>query len=242
MEAEILQLVQQHPAYAYLVVFGVLLACGLGVPLPEDITLIAGGYTVYLAHQHGLSSPQLIPMIVVGFFGVLTGDVVLFSLGRWLGPRATRIWPFRKILSPKRMRRARRFFRQYGAWTAFIARFAAGLRAPFFLLAGSMGMRRRTFIIADGAAALISVPLLVWASWRFGAHLDRVKVWLLQSKYALATLIVGLLLYVGIKALIQRRRDRRAAAEEEGAPPPAAEPAEPAGGAAQGDGGAERQN
>lgn len=225
MEARILHLVQQHPAYAYLVVFGVLLACGLGVPLPEDITLIAGGYTVYLAGLHGLQTPRLIPMIAVGFFGVLSGDVVLFTLGRWLGPRATKIWPFRKILSPRRIERAQRFFRHYGAWTAFIARFAAGVRAPIFLLAGSMGMRRRTFVLADGSAALISVPLLVWAAWRFGEHLDRVKHWLLQSKYALATLIGGLLLYLAIKALVGRRRRSASSAAE---PPSASGPTPPA--------------
>ena len=54
-----------------LVVYAVLLACGLGVPIPEDITLVAGGYTVYLAQVHDLGSPQLVPMIVIGMLGEL---------------------------------------------------------------------------------------------------------------------------------------------------------------------------
>ena len=73
MEAEILQFIQQHPAYAYLAVFGMLLACGLGLPLPEDITLVAGGYTVYLAQLKHLDGPYLLPMIVVGLCGVMCG-------------------------------------------------------------------------------------------------------------------------------------------------------------------------
>ena len=32
----------------YLIAFGVLLACGVGVPIPEDITLFAMGYLAYL--------------------------------------------------------------------------------------------------------------------------------------------------------------------------------------------------
>jgi membrane protein DedA with SNARE-associated domain len=34
---------------AYLSIFAVLVACGLGVPLPEDISLILGGFLVYRA-------------------------------------------------------------------------------------------------------------------------------------------------------------------------------------------------
>ncbi|MCV2509445.1 MAG: DedA family protein, partial [Neisseriaceae bacterium] len=29
--------------YGYLAVFSVLILCGLGLPIPEDITLVAGG-------------------------------------------------------------------------------------------------------------------------------------------------------------------------------------------------------
>src|SRR4051812_37162277 len=33
---------------AYLAVFGILVACGLGIPMPEDISLIIGGYLAHL--------------------------------------------------------------------------------------------------------------------------------------------------------------------------------------------------
>ena len=32
---------------AYLLIFGILVACGLGFPLPEDIPLIATGYLIW---------------------------------------------------------------------------------------------------------------------------------------------------------------------------------------------------
>jgi len=210
MEADILQYIQHHPNMAYLAVYGVLLACGLGVPMPEDVTLVAGGYTVYLAQLNKLSSPTLPLMITVGLIGVLTGDVILFMLGRWLGPRATKIWPFRRLFSPHRLERTRTFFHRYGGWTAFFARFAAGLRAPTYLLAGSMGMRFRTFIVADGLAALISVPLLVWLAWKFGAEIDRVKVWLANSKYAVGAVFLILAIYI-IYKIVKKRRAKRAA-------------------------------
>lgn len=214
MEQWILELVQSSPYMAYVAVFGVLLACGLGVPMPEDITLIAGGYTVYVAGLNHAHAPQLIPMMAVGLIGVLTGDTLLFLAGRWLGPKATKIWPFRRLFSPKRLERTRRFFGKYGGWTAFFARFAAGFRAPTFLLAGSMGMKWPTFIVCDGSAALISVPLLVWLAYHFGAEIDQVKAWLGKSKYALAGVFVLLGIYVIVRVVLNRRRRRKLAAAD----------------------------
>lgn len=212
MEAEILQFIQSHPSSAYLAVFGVLLACGLGVPLPEDVTLVAGGYMVYQSQVHQLGQPTLIPMIAVGMAGVLVGDVILFLVGRWMGPRVTRKWPFRRLVTERRMERIYRFFARYGAWTAFFARFAAGLRAPTFLLAGTSRMSFRTFLLADGLAALISVPLLVWSAYRFGHQLDRVKSWLMNAKYGVLLIIAVILviwLAKRLRAAPQRQTDPR---------------------------------
>ena len=206
MEAEIVRIIQQEPAYAYLALYGVLLLCGVGMPMPEDIFLIAGGYSVHLAHQHGLAHPSLGLMIAVGMFGVLTGDVMLFLVGRWAGPRVTRVWPFRVMLSEKRRDRVSHFFTKHGVWTAFFARFAAGLRAPTYLLAGSAGMRFRTFILADGSAAAISVPLLVWAAYRFGPE---VKRWLTRSKVAFGILVGVVVLCLVVRALFKWRAARR---------------------------------
>ena len=215
MEAELISFIQSHPNMAYLVVFSVLLACGLGLPMPEDITLVAGGYAVYLADTHQLGHPRLLPMVGVGLMGVLSGDVILFALGRWGGPRVATVWPFRLLFKPARLERTRLFFRRYGGWTAFVARFAAGFRAPTYLLAGSMGMRTRTFLLADGGAALISVPLLVWLAWRFGAQIDRVKGWLADGRYALLVLFCLLGIWLAQRWIRGRRAQRSATQAKE---------------------------
>src|ERR1700682_2328937 len=59
---------QSEGAAAYLVIFGVLVACGLGVPLPEDISLLTGGFLAYL------EVANLFAMMAVGFVGILCGD------------------------------------------------------------------------------------------------------------------------------------------------------------------------
>ena len=212
MEQHILNFVRANPKNAYLGVFGVLLACGLGLPLPEDIILVTGGYMVYLAERQAIGSPTLVMMLIVGIVGVLSGDTILFFAGRRLGPSVTRIWPFRLMITPKRMQRVQGFFDRYGARTAFIARFAAGLRAPTYLLAGTAGMRFRTFLIADGLAALLSVPAWIVLAWYFGAEIDRVKAWMAKSKYALGALITGVIGYGLYRWLKSRKAKAKQAA------------------------------
>lgn len=66
---------------AYGAILGILLACGLGVPVPEDIILIAAGILA------GLENISLTGALIAGFCGVLAGDIILFFLGRKFGKR-----------------------------------------------------------------------------------------------------------------------------------------------------------
>ncbi len=68
-------MVNFYSTFGYLAVFGMLLLCGLGVPIPEDISIIAGGVI------SGLGYTNVHIMCLVSFFGVLAGDIIVYSLG-----------------------------------------------------------------------------------------------------------------------------------------------------------------
>ena len=70
---------QQYDLYA---VFLVLVLCGLGLPLPEDITLITAGLISYTNHN---TSVQL--MIFICLLGVLVGDFIAFMIGYICGEK-----------------------------------------------------------------------------------------------------------------------------------------------------------
>ena len=72
-----------HGPVAYGSVFAILVACGLGVPLPEDISLILGGFLVYEG------AAQLHWMMLTGFLGILVGDSLIYLAGRKLGSKVT---------------------------------------------------------------------------------------------------------------------------------------------------------
>ena len=154
--------------YGYLAVFSCLLLCGLGVPVPEDITLVAGGVISGLypeVNQH--------IMFVVGILGVLVGDSTMFLGGRIFGYRIQRLKMFRKILSPHRFSQIQQKFKQYGLGVLFVARFLPGLRSPIFLAAGmSRRIPYHVFILMDGFAALISVPVWGYLGYFFADSRD----------------------------------------------------------------------
>ena len=74
-------LVEVFREYPYLGVSAVFLACGLGLPLPEEIVLVSAGYICYLNERVELWS-----MMLVCAAAILAGDAIPFMLGRVFGP------------------------------------------------------------------------------------------------------------------------------------------------------------
>ncbi len=153
-------------AEAYFVILGVLFICGMGVPIPEDVTLIAAGL---LAGNEQISLPGA---LIAGFFGVLAGDTILFFIGQKYG-NAVFKWPvFRKIFTEERIATSKEQIRTHAKKICFAARFMPGLRAPIFLTAGIMKVPFKTFIFQDGLAALISVPAWILLGYWFSDKID----------------------------------------------------------------------
>ncbi len=82
--------------------FGILVLTGLGLPIPEDVILLAAGASVSLGRT------GFYPMVGAALLGVLVADAVLFWLGRRYGPRLLERRPFRYLATPARLERARR--------------------------------------------------------------------------------------------------------------------------------------
>ncbi|OZN24946.1 DedA family protein [Actinobacillus seminis] len=153
--------------YGYFAVFFVLVICGFGVPIPEDITLVSGGVISGL----GYANPHT--MLIVSMFGVLIGDSTMYWLGRIYGTKILRFRPIRKMLTLKRLKSVREKFDKYGNRVLFSARFLPGLRAPIYMISG---ITRRVsftrFILIDFIAAIISVPIWVYLGYFGASNLD----------------------------------------------------------------------
>ena len=83
-------------SYKYAAMFGVLFLCGVGLTLPEEVTLIAAGLAV------GWEEANFWLASVVCVAGILAGDSVIFGMGRYCGRWFLEARPMRWILSAKR--------------------------------------------------------------------------------------------------------------------------------------------
>lgn len=182
---------------AYATIVGILFICGLGVPIPEDITLLAAG----LLAAHG--SISLNGALLAGFVGVMLGDALLFFMGRKFGKKVFALPGLRNLFTDVRIAAAEAKIRRNGPFICFVARFLPGLRSPIFAMSGALGVRPVTFFLLDGFAALISVPVWVVLGYWFGNNLDDAlaKAKHIQSYLfgGLGVLIVGYIIYRFLK-------------------------------------------
>lgn len=176
--------------YGYAAVFLVLVACGFGVPIPEDVTLVTGGVI------SGLGYTDVHVMVVVGLLGVLVGDGCMFAAGRIWGHKILQFKPIAKVMTPKRYAQVQEKFDKYGNWVLFVARFLPGLRTPIYITAGiSCKVSYLRFVLMDGLAALVSVPAWIYLG-EYGANNIE---WLMAKVHSFQS---GLFVVIGIGALV----------------------------------------
>src|SRR6185436_18724044 len=149
----------------YIVLFGLLFSCGLGMPLPEDIPLLVAGMLVGAGKMH------LLPVAICAWCGIIGGDCVLYYLGHRFGLNITRVPYIGKHVSKERIQQAERLFDKYGVWVVAVGRLFAGVRGAMVVAAGTIRFNLIKFLIADGLAALVSGGLFIFLGIKFGQNL-----------------------------------------------------------------------
>jgi membrane protein DedA with SNARE-associated domain len=178
--------------FHYLGLFGILLLCGIGLPIPEDLVIVTGGYFAYLGYT------KLGPTIFVLYAGALIGDLSLYGIGRRFGPDIIAHRRLTWLFTSKRIHAINHYFHRFGNLTLFFARFLVGLRSTIFLSAGAFKISFKKMLLFDGAAATLSIPFITYLAYRFGGELDDFLVWLHRIEHslvALSVLIVVILIF-----------------------------------------------
>jgi membrane protein DedA with SNARE-associated domain len=188
--------------FTYAALLALLVAGGVGVPVPEELIQLTAGY---LARRGILS---LLPAIGVAWAGIVAGDFLLFRLGRSQGARILDSRHVARVLTPSRRAFIERHFARHAVLTIVVARHASGFRLPVFAMAGASGVSSAKFLLADGLSALASVPLVVGAGWYFAGHVEALKRDLRWIELALAVAVVTV---AGAWIVLARRRERRKA-------------------------------
>ena len=137
--------------HGYLLVFLVVLAESIGLPMPAALALVAAGAAVA---AHGLSAPFV---LILALVAMLMGDTLLFVLGSYMG------WALlgtlcRISINPESciLRSAESFYKR-GKVTLLFAKFIPGVNTMAAPLAGSMKMRFPQFFRLDSVGALLYI-------------------------------------------------------------------------------------
>ena len=181
-----------YSSFGYFSVFGMLLLCGFGVPIPEDISILAGGIIT------GLGYGNVHVMCIVSFLGVLVGDLIVYSIGRFFGRKIFKTKFGKKVLKNGWYDRIIKSFNENGKIVLFIARFMPGLRTPVFLTAGiTKFVGYPTFFIIDGFAALISVPIWNYLGYYSASNMELLIKWMRDTKIAIfVILLIIVIIYI----------------------------------------------
>jgi membrane protein DedA with SNARE-associated domain len=156
-------LIQPFP---YLGIFLLLTLGTLGLPFPEDTTLILGGF---LMVQNVI---QLFPTLSVIYPTLLITDFLLYWVGKRYGRRVVEHKIFYRILSQNRLLKLEGKFKKWGIWVVFFGRQLLGVRAQIFLVAGVMRMPVLKFLFADALSALITMAIMIGIGYLGGSHIQ----------------------------------------------------------------------
>lgn len=189
-----------YSTFGYFSVFGMLILCGFGLPIPEDVSILAGGIIA------GLGYGNVHVMCMVSLFGVLLGDIIVYNLGRVFGEKIFSRKIGKKILEHGWYEKIISSFNEHGKMVLFAARFMPGLRTPIFLTAGiTKFVGFPTFIIIDSFAALISVPIWNYLGFYGASNRELLLKWMRETKIAIIIILVALIsLYVIFKFIKEK--------------------------------------
>ncbi len=197
------QFAQFHPVLIAFGIFFVLLLCGFGLPLPEDVVLIFTGFVCYF------NAFPLWVGVAIGMAGVLIGDSTLWWIGRRYGEKVLNMRLFKAALPPQRLNKIQKLYDKYHMKMLFAARFTPMLRSGVFLFAGWSGVSYKKFLMTDGTAALISVPTIIIVTYSLGEHVEKAKKAITAVEH---WIIIGIAIAVAAEifyARWQKNRERR---------------------------------
>jgi membrane protein DedA with SNARE-associated domain len=198
----VISIAQFLEEFTYLGVFLILFVAGLGVPIPEELPIMAGGV---LAHEGVVRWWLMLPVCVLG---VLSGDVVLYWIGRHWGERVLSWRVVRFVMSREREESLKAAYRRHGVKIVFTARHVMGLRAAAFLTAGIARVPFGKFLAVDAAAAMVGVPVSFGLAFFFTDQLEaiiagvhRVERWVVILALVVAAAWIGIRAYRRSQAL-----------------------------------------
>lgn len=186
--------------YGYTIVFGLVLAEQIGLPIPSEPVLLAAGGLVGSGHLN------LAVVLGAAATASLVGDTAWYWMGRVGGPRVL-AWLCRISLEPDTcVRRTQGVLGVHGARALVVAKFVPGLSTVAPPLAGIVRVPVCDFLFFSAIAGLLWAGAYVFVGWLFSAQIELVAEFLEElGAWALVLAAGAIVAYVAWKWLGRQR-------------------------------------
>jgi membrane protein DedA with SNARE-associated domain len=180
--------------HGYAVLFAIVLAEQLGLPVPAAPVLMAMGALA------GLGKFSFGMALIVAAIAALLSDSIWYEIGRRRGRGVLNLLCRISLEPDSCVRRTEDVFVRYGSSTLLFAKFVPGLSTIAPPLAGMTGMGAATFAALDAAGSLIWVGGLLGLGLLFRHQLEPVIEAASRLGYVFVLLLAsGLAVYIGFK-------------------------------------------
>lgn len=186
--------------YKYVVLFALVFAEQIGLPVPALPFLLAAGALVRTGQL------DLGTALLIGVVASVVSDVVWYQIGRRRGMKVLNLLCRISLEPDSCVRRTEDLFARHGARSLLVAKFFPGYNTAAPPLAGVFGMRFGRFLLFDALGAVLWLGAFGGLGYAFGHQLEELvgRVQALGVRLGAAVLI-GVAAYVLYK-YVQRRR------------------------------------
>lgn len=174
----------QIEGLSYLGTFIAMVLSGHLVPVPEEILLLLIGYA------SGIGFSNVYVAFAVASFGVIVGDSILFFLSLTGSKYIKRL---KNKISRHKLKRYEGLMKAHAGKTIFLSRFIVTVRFFSPILAGSLGVRWRTFALADFPAAIIYVGVFIFLGYHFNSDIASLITEVKLARHIIFILLISVI-------------------------------------------------
>ena len=169
-------------------------------PVPGDTVVV---FAAYLAGRGAL---DWLPVYAATCLGGTAGFVLMYAIGRWQGRGFQQGGGWRaRVFPQRRLQRAERWLRRYGAWLVLANRFLSGVRSVIALSAGFAGLGWVTVAGLGLLSMALWNGLLLYAGLALGENWERVSGLLSRYNRAVIALLLIGAAAIGLRLWLRRR-------------------------------------
>jgi membrane protein DedA with SNARE-associated domain/rhodanese-related sulfurtransferase len=153
--------------YGEVVLFAMVFAEQIGLPLPAVPVLLAAGALA------GAGKMDLTGAIVLSVMACMAGDLVWYELGRQRGRRALSLLCRISLEPDSCVRRTENFFTRHGVRSLILAKFIPGLSTLAPALAGLFRIRMQRFLLYNGLGAVLWTLAFIIPGYLLSDQIER---------------------------------------------------------------------